>query len=88
MKKMSLEQMEVINGGQTVSGAMSDNFSQVDDSLSNAGNNFACAISIIGFGLAFAGLVTATGGAGLIIAAASFSIAPASAALSCAHLKR
>lgn len=46
-------------------------------------NPFGCALSITGFGLAFAGLVTATGGAGLLIAAAGYSIAPASAALSC-----
>jgi len=42
-----------------------------------------CGFGIIGFGLAFAGLVTATGGAGLMIAAAAYSIAPASAALAC-----
>lgn len=63
MKKMELNQMEEIEGGNAKS--------------------IGCALSIIGFGLAFAGLVTATGGAGLLIAAAGYSIAPASAALSC-----
>jgi len=45
--------------------------------------DIGCALSVIGFGLAFAGLVTATGGAGLLIAAGSYSIAPAAVGVSC-----
>ena len=39
---------------------------------------WGCAGAILGTGLAFAGLVTATGGAGLVIAAISMSTAPMS----------
>lgn len=42
-----------------------------------------CGIAIAGFGLAFAGLVTATGRAALYIAAATYSIAPAAVGVSC-----
>jgi len=45
-----------------------------------------CALGIIGFGLSFAALVTATGGTGLLIAGVAYSLAPASAAVSCASL--
>ena len=48
-----------------------------------AANTVSCAIGVIGFGIAFASLVTATGGAGLFLAAAGYSLAPAGAALSC-----
>lgn len=39
--------------------------------------NIGCALSVVGFGLAFDGLVSATGRVGLLLAAASYSIAPA-----------
>lgn len=45
--------------------------------------NLSCALSVIGLGLAFAGLVVSTGGVGLYIAAAGYIVAPASAGLSC-----
>lgn len=49
-------------------------------------HGIGCGISVVALGLAFAGLVTATGGAGLLIAAASYSIAPAGVLLSCAPI--
>ena len=45
-----------------------------------------CALGIIGFGLSFAALVTATGGTGLLLAGVAYSLAPAGAAVSCASL--
>jgi hypothetical protein len=49
----------------------------------HGGGGISCAIAVASWGLAYAGLVTATGGVGLIIAAASYSLAPVGAALSC-----
>jgi hypothetical protein len=43
----------------------------------------SCAFGVVGLGLATAGLIVATGGAGAVLAAVSFSIAPAATALSC-----
>lgn len=45
--------------------------------------DIGCGIALVGAGIAFASLVTATGGTALILAAAGWSIAPAGAALSC-----
>ncbi len=47
------------------------------------GSRLGCAFALAGLAIAFGGLVTATGGLGLIFAAASYTIAPTSAALSC-----
>jgi len=42
-----------------------------------------CGLALVGFGLACVGLFFATAGVGVIIAAASYTIAPTTAALAC-----
>ena len=49
----------------------------------NGGGAIGCTLAVISFGLAFGSLVVATGGAGLYIAAAAYSIAPAAVGVSC-----
>jgi hypothetical protein len=71
MKKLELNQMEILLGGQTQSAADAND-------ISDGKMTWGCAGAIFGTALAFAGLVTATGGAGLVIAAISMSTAPMS----------
>ncbi|MTI89023.1 MAG: hypothetical protein FH748_13780 [Balneolaceae bacterium] len=72
MKALEVHQMEEIVGGDG------------DKVIAGIG----CALGVISFGLAFASLVTATGGTALLISAAAYSIAPSAAALSCVGLAK
>jgi hypothetical protein len=56
--------------------------SQIESIQGGDGITLSCAVSVIGWGLAFAGLVTATAG-GALLAAVSYSVATASIPLSC-----
>ena len=57
------------------------NFEQMENL--QGGNALSCTLGIIGFGCAFVGLCTATGGLVLAAACIGYSIAPTAAALAC-----
>ena len=76
MKTLNFEQMEKVNGGQSVTTAIGDS-QTVDISL-------GCVFGIAAFCVAAGSLVLASGGtAAVLFAGIGYSIAPAGAALAC-----
>ncbi len=87
MNELDFNQMESIQGGQVRYSGSNSNYSN-NLTEASAADYLSCGLGVLGVGIAFVGLVTATGGLGLIVAGIGFSVAPAAAGLSCMNLRR